>query len=146
MIWQARYTPTRSGIHFPENARFVPGIDVSERYVNLARNWYEQAGLSKEQQRLFIDSRTSPSPAAKRSPLYVILTRENGEILEEGYTPDNEADMRAFLRFSLPRIGKYKLIVKEKKDADPIATLDVQPTSAAVQLIYLSPEMLRQQS
>lgn len=146
MIWKARYAPALGGLNFPEGSRFVPGVDVSERYVKLARDWYEKAGLSKEQQRLFIDSRIAPSPMAKRAPLYVILARENGEILEEGYTPDNEADMRAFLRFSLPRIGKYKLIVKQKKDADPIATLDIQPTDTAVQLIYISPEMLRQQS
>ncbi len=80
------------------NNKSIEAEDVSARYQQLARAWYEKNGLAADQQRLLIDilPRTNEE-------IIIKLVNGKGEVLGSGPAPKPEDDMREMLRLSLPR-------------------------------------------
>ncbi len=106
----------------------VEAEDVSARYQQLARNWYEKNGLAADQQRLLIDilPRTNEE-------IIIKLVNAKGETLASGPAPKPEDDMREMLRLSLP--------LDKSQDCSLLfpdgSMMKIAPTDAPTQVIRL---------
>ena len=103
-------------------------VDVTERYMNLARRWYEDNGLAACNQRLLVDVRQRRETA----PTLQIVCKD-GNVISSGKLPTLRDDMRYFTRLELPREGEYFLRLKGHS-----VLLPIQATSAPVQIISLN--------
>lgn len=103
-------------------------VDVTERYMNLARRWYEDNGLAAGSQRLLVDvhQRRETAPTLQ-------LVCKDGNVISSGKLPTLRDDMRYFTRLELPREGEYFLRLKGHS-----ALLPIQATPAPVQIISLN--------
>lgn len=121
----------------------VSGVNVTARYMQLARAWYERSGLPADCQRLFIECiETQPSaPAgatARRIPLHVVLLGPDGTVAAEGESPGDGADMRYYLRLTAPRRSGYTVQARRTKDGPVLASMPVEPDDAPTQVLRLS--------
>lgn len=98
--------------------------DVTQRYMQLARRWYAQAGIPENSQRILIDIQPRPDNA----PM-VELVDENNQVISSGQLPTSRNDMRYFTRLTLPREGKHYLRVQGAAERTLIL-----PTPAPVQI------------
>lgn len=127
-------TPDGNSTWYPERLAKAHNItnfsasDVTPRYMNLARRWYEDNGLAADSQRLLVDvhQRRETAPTLQ-------LVCKDGHVISSGKLPTISDDMRYFTRLELPRKGKYFLRLKGRNDLLPI-----QATSAPVQIISLN--------
>ncbi len=106
----------------------IRGVDVSERYQALARDWYAQNGVPADRQKLMVD--IFPRRDDVRD---VLLENEQGAEIARAALPTKRDDMRRFATLLLPREGACYLRV-----AGSSKRVRVAATSAAVQLIRLS--------
>ncbi len=103
------------------------GVDVTERYLALARDWYAQNGVPADRQKLMVD--IYPRSAEPRE---VVLENEAGEVLARAQLPTKQDDMRRFATLLLPRGGDFYLRAEGSEKRVRVAA-----TTAAVQLIRL---------
>ena len=75
-------------------------VDVTDRYMALAHEWYRLHGLSEGQQRLMVDVQPRP-----REAVAVYLEAEDGTRLAEAASPTQADDVRYFARLAIPRCG-----------------------------------------
>lgn len=101
--------------------------DVTQRYMQIARRWYAQAGIPENTQRILIDIQPRPDNA----PM-VELVDENNQVISSGQLPTSRNDMRYFTRLTLPREGKHYLRVQGAAERALIL-----PTPAPVQIIRI---------
>lgn len=99
--------------------------DVTARYQKWSREWYEQAGLPPDCQRLMVDVRERRETARP-----VELQDESGRVISRALLPTRRDDVRRCARLLLPRNGRYYL----KTDAE---TIEVTATEAPVRIIRL---------
>ncbi len=104
----------------------VKAQDATERYRNLAAEWYANNGLPPDRQRLMVDLHPRSDDARA-----VQLVSADGTVLETKPLPTTRDDMRKFAAFSLPRQGQFYLVFPDK------STFPVQATQAPVQLLRL---------
>lgn len=121
----------------------VHGINVTARYMQLARAWYEHSGLPADSLRLFIESLQATPPGTpgaptRRIPLHIVLLGPDGSVAAEGESPGEEADMRYFLRLLAPRRPGYTIQARRAKDGPVLASMAVSPGDAPTQVIRLS--------
>lgn len=127
-------TPTGSTSWVPDsnirifNNMMIPAEDVTDRYLELARRWYERSGVPADTQRLLIDARPR-----RLSPPQVELANEQGKVIGSATLPSTRDDMRYFARLSLPRQGSYTLRVQGESE-----TLRIQATHAPVRILRLT--------
>lgn len=114
----------------------VPGVDVTPRYMQLARAWYENSGLPDGSLRLFIES--TGGALQRRIPLHIVLLGPDGSIADEGDSPGEEDDMRYYLRLTAPCRSGYTLQARGTKNGPVLATASVEPGDAPSQVIRLS--------
>lgn len=107
--------------------------DVTERYMNLSRQWYARAGIPENTQRLLIDLQPRPQIAP-----VVELVNEEGNVIDSGQLPTTRDDMRYMTRLLLPRTGRHFLRMAGSDAEHPIA-----PTSPPVRLISLKSSTLK---
>ena len=102
--------------------------DVTQRYMKLARQWYEKNGLSTDTQRLLVNvnERRETAPTLQ-------LVCKDGNVISSGKLPTLRDDMRYFTRLELPREGEYFLRLKGHS-----ALLPIRATAAPVQIISLN--------
>ena len=128
-IWAATAEPT--GHYFPavwnRDSR-IPAIDVTERYIRLARAWSEQNGQDPAKQKLMVE--LLPRPA---SPTIIQLIDGSGNLIDEAPLPGPSDDIRKLATLQLPRSGTHYLRLKDR----PGSTLPVSPTDNAVQILHL---------
>lgn len=105
----------------------IAAEDVTERYLELSRRWYEKAGLPPHTQRILID--VLPRTDA---PRLIILENEQGEELAQAPLPTAREDMRRSATLNLPRKGQFYLRIQGSKQRLPIS-----PTPTPVQNIIL---------
>ncbi len=105
----------------------IEAEDVTERYLELARAWYEKAGLPADSQRLMLD--IHPRPAQARM-IYLEDAEENR--IAEATLPTQNDDMRRTAVLNLPRTGSYYLRVQGSTQRQP-----VQAGAAPVQVLHL---------
>lgn len=88
--------------------------DVTERYTQLAQEWYAKAKLPPGHKRLMVDVQPRP-----KQPLTLILEAEDGKPLATAPSPTVRDDLRQFAAFNLPEKGRYYLRFqgREKRDA-----------------------------
>lgn len=96
-------TPPDAPEH-PENAPAFMVEDVTERYLKLARQWYEKNGLSPEQQRILVDV----SPRIETSEPVEILDA-CGTVISRAQLPTTRDDVRRFASLIVPRSGQHVL-------------------------------------
>lgn len=104
----------------------LPAEDVTERYLEQARRWYESDGLPAGTQRIMVD--ISPRPAASAA---VSIEDESGNAVSSDALPTTQDDMRKTARLLLPRNGSYYLRVEGQERRELL------PTAAPVQVIRL---------
>lgn len=102
--------------------------DVTERYMELARQWYAAHGLPAGSQRLLVDVKNRRESA----PVLQLVNKE-GAIISSGRLPALGDDIRFFTRLELPRQGEYYLRLQGRQELHPI-----RATSAPVQIISLN--------
>jgi hypothetical protein len=104
----------------------IAAEDVTERYTQLATQWYSKNGLPADRQRLLLDlhPRTEEQQIVK-------LVDESGTILEEQPLPTTRDDVRKFATFSLPRTGLHYLIFPGNQ------AFPIQATEAPVNVLRL---------
>lgn len=102
--------------------------DVTQRYMQLARQWYAAAGIPENTQRLLIDLQPRPDISA-----VVELVDESGNVVSRGELPTSRDDMRYLTPLDLPRQGQIYIRVNQSN-----RLLPVQPTSQPVQIIRLN--------
>lgn len=107
--------------------QFIPAEDVTERYLALARRWYEQAGLPASRQRVLVDITPRPETAAA-----VQIEDEAGRIISSALLPTKQDDMRNMARLELPREGRYYLHIEGRERAE------LPATEAPVQVIEVN--------
>lgn len=107
--------------------QFIPADDVTERYLTLARRWYEQAGLPASCQRVLVDITPRPETAAA-----VQIEDEAGRIISSALLPTKQDDMRNMARLELPREGRYYLHIEGRERAE------IPATEAPVQVIEVN--------
>lgn len=78
--------------------------DVTERYMKLARQWYEKNGLLPEYQRILVD--VTPRMA---EPETVEILNPRGEVISCAQLPTVRDDVRRFASLVVPRSGRYIL-------------------------------------
>lgn len=99
--------------------------DVTDRYQQWSREWYEQAGLPPDCQRLMVDVRER-----QETPRTVELVDARGTVVSRALLPTLRDDVRRCATLLLPRSGRYYL----KTDSD---TIEVTATEAPVRIIRL---------
>ncbi len=121
--------PTHFYLPWAFHNKSVGAEDVSVRYQQLAKKWYEKNGIPADTQRLMVD--VQPRSA---EDVQVKLVDAKGKELSAGLLPKPQQDMRDMLRLVLPRDEKqtYFLLFPT---GDKI---EVKPTGAAVQVIRLT--------
>lgn len=128
-IWAATDEPT--GHYFPavwnRDSR-IPAIDVTERYIRLARAWSEQNGQDPAKQKLMVELLPRPE-----SPTIIQLIDSKGNLIDEAPLPGPSDDIRKLATLQLPRSGTHYLRLKNI----PGSTLPVSPTDNAVQILHL---------
>lgn len=82
----------------------IPAEDVTERYLKLARQWYEESGYPADCQRLMVD-------VVERydTPQPVELLDASGKVIAQSVLPTKTDDMRRFASLALPREGNFVL-------------------------------------
>lgn len=122
---QRVYAASPSGqVRFLYGKRVVCMEDVTERYTQLAQEWYAKASLPAGHKRLMVD--VQPRPDA---PLTLILEREDGTPLATASSPTSHDDLRQFASFNLPEQGQFYLRVQGLPHREP-----VQATSRPAQV------------
>lgn len=111
------------------NRAVLPAEDVTERYLSLARRWYEQSGLPADRRRLMVE--LTPRPDAARA---VQVEDEEGNVISSALLPTKQDDMRNMARLQLPRTGKFYLHVEGRERSE------VPPTESPVQVLTLQSE------
>lgn len=122
-------TPQGKSTWSPElpGSTSIPAEDVTERYSQLALNWYQQNGLPANIQRLLVDS------FPRQHTVHTIeLIDAAGKTISSAKLPTVADDMRYLARLALPREGKFFLRIQGKANQFPIS-----PTESAVQLLLL---------
>lgn len=99
--------------------------DVTQRYMDLARQWYAAAGIPENTQRILIDLQPRP----EQSPVVEIVNEEN-KVISSGILPTSRDDMRYFTRLTLPREGNHYLRIQNATERSPLT-----PTVAPVQIL-----------
>lgn len=102
--------------------------DVTERYMTLARLWYEKNGLDADRQRLLVDVQKRRDSAPELQ-----LVSRDGTVISSGKLPTISDDIRYFTRLELPRKGEYYLRLKGQQELLPVSA-----TTAPVQIISLN--------
>lgn len=102
--------------------------DVTERYTELAREWYICNGMDASTQRLMVNVRDR----REQAPVLELVDRK-GIVISAGRLPSLRDDMRYFTRLELPRSGEYYLRLKGEQKHIPI-----RATEAPVQIISLN--------
>lgn len=142
-----------AGAFFPaieaaENEQPVPGQDATERYLALAKNWYEHSGLGPDCQRLFVDScylylDKNEELQSARIPLHILLFAPDGSLVGEGESPGEQTDMRRYLNFTVPRKPGYYLEARRGGRNGPRQgglNLQVSNTPAQVVSVIVFPD------
>ena len=102
--------------------------DVTERYVKLARKWYEENGLPAHSQRLLVNV-----PNRREQAPILELVNSEGVVISAGKLPTTSDDMRYFTRLELPRSGTHFFRINGSNQLTP-----VRATDAPVQIISLN--------
>lgn len=102
--------------------------DVTERYMQLARKWYTQSGISENTQRILIDLQPRPEIAPA-----VEIINENGEVISSGQLPTSRHDMRYMTRLTMPRTGNHYLRLTGSAERTPI-----RQTAAPAQILRVN--------
>lgn len=123
-------TPQGVDTWYPADLPFpaMKAEDVTERYLQLAKEWYARHGHPAEHQRLLVDLQPRSN-----SPLQVMIVNESGTVLSSAQLPLSTDDVRYMTRLSLPRQGKYHLQISGSDSRIPL-----ECTPAPVQVLRLS--------
>lgn len=105
-----------------------PAIDVTERYLALARKWYAQAGIPENSQRLLIDLQ----PRQDKAPV-VELLNSDGKVITSALLPTTRDDMRYMTPLELPRMGQFNIRIGSSEPLIPVSA-----TSQPVQIITIN--------
>lgn len=89
-----------------EPAARIPVEDVTERYLQLAHEWYRRAGLSADSQRLWVDWQPRAEAAVE-----VQVCDAAGRVLSSAALPTLCDDVRYMARLTLPRAGESYLCI-----------------------------------
>lgn len=134
LIW--RYGENEGSLSAPSSGASVPGIDVTERYMELSKKWYGRNPSPGNSQRLYVDFRhVEPSGKVVRKPARVLLKDGEGRELGRGITPSPENDMRQFLQLSIP-LGTVCLLEWERSDGT-LEQKEIISTDTPVQIVNL---------
>lgn len=123
-------------IELPPGHAPAPGVDVTARYMQLAREWYKNSGLPSDCLRLFVES--TGGALQSRVPMHIVLLGPDGSVAAEGESPGEEADMRYYLSLTAPRRTGYTLQARRAKGGPVLASASVEPGDAPTQVIRLS--------
>lgn len=109
--------------------RILPAVNVSARYAQLAREWYDRSGTAAAGQRLMVDCEQRAD-----APVPVRVETEAGECVSADTLPTTQDDMRRFARLTLPRDTetRYFLRIGEEGERRPLLC-----TPAPVQILRL---------
>lgn len=118
------WTPDQAAIWKYSNFR---AKDVTERYLQLAREWYAQEGVPESTQRILVDLH----PRTEHGILAEIINSQ-GKVVASGKLPTSRDDMRYFTRLSMPREGNHFLRLVGSKELTHL-----RPTDAPVQILRL---------
>lgn len=124
-------TAAPTGKYFPtvwNRENRIPAVDVTDRYIRLAREYCQRNGQSPDTQKLMIDLQPRP----KQAPV-VELVDEKGQVLAEAPLPCATDDMRRMTILNLPRDGQFTLRLKEQ----PQLSVPVRATENAVRILRL---------
>lgn len=111
----------------PQN-HSIKAVDVSERYRQLAHQWYQKKKRPANSQQILIDFQPRPRVAQKAQ-----LCDEKGQVICEGLLPHQGDDMRKMLSLELPRqSGKNFYLLLENGLKHKIS-----PTEAPVQVLHI---------
>ena len=123
------YSPSQPQLCFRYGPSIIPAVDVTARYLALARDWYAKAKLPPDHQRLLVD--VQPRPA---TPLTLYLETADGSILATAPSPTTQSDLRYFTPFNLPRTaGPHFLRLGSSPTRTPIS-----PTPPPAQVIVMT--------
>lgn len=121
----------------PAGDKLVPGVDVTDRYIQLAKKWYKSNGTNDDRQKLYVDCvQLVGEGKSLRKPVEVRLMDENGSELEKGMTPSPEKDVRQFLKFFIPQ-GKTCSLEWNTPDGMVQKKKVVVSNNAPVQIVNL---------
>lgn len=123
-------TPTGTSLWIPLDAE-TPDItaeDVTERYLEQARQWYENKGVPRNTQRLLIDIQ----PRNDSAQVAEIIDKEDA-VISSGMLPTSRNDMRYLTRLTLPREGEHYLRLRGETKR-----MRLHPTDAPVQILNLT--------
>lgn len=135
MIWEAKVNTKTSSIVFPQEARSVPGINVTKRYGKLAKAWYEQQADKTPGSELLIELTELKDNQTHRIEAKATLSDEQGKTIAEGTTPSSTADMRQFLILKLPQDVQTATLTITHPESDQTFTQTVKHTQAPLQII-----------
>lgn len=105
----------------------ITAEDVTERYLELSRVWYEKAGLPSDCQRLMVDIHPRMDDI-----LTLVLENEQGSVISRSPLPTTRDDMRRSATLNLPRQGSHYLRIQGCDQR-----IEIAPTSAPVQVLML---------
>lgn len=88
----------------PWPGRPIPAEDVTERYLQLASDWYADHGVPADKQRIMLDIKPRP-----QTPTMARLVDQEGKLLQEIPLPTTSNDVRYMSTFDLPRTGQFFL-------------------------------------
>lgn len=130
--WQRIKAATPSGKnqwYLPELTQFpaIPAEDVTERYMERARQHYAERGMSPVHQRLLVDLQ----PRSSKPPM-VELLNDKQEVVSCLRLPALSDDVRYFTRMQLPRTGQHYLRIEGRSNLVPISA-----TEGPVQIVRL---------
>ncbi|MBR1981509.1 MAG: hypothetical protein IKA23_02005 [Akkermansia sp.] len=105
--------------------------DVTERYTELARLWYQQNGLPAGVQRLLVD--VTPRQTI---PILVEVVNSDNDVVSSGVLPTESDDLRFMTRLTLPRTGEHVLRISNTGQQIPISS-----TSQPVRILHIFHEL-----
>ncbi len=105
----------------------VEAVDVTERYLELARQWYAHNGVPAESQKLMVDVHPRD-----RKPRTLVLEDADGAHLAHTKLPTSTDDVSQFATLLIPRGIPCRLRVEGSSTLYPLSS-----TEAAVQIIRL---------
>lgn len=114
---------------FVLDKRLLPAVNVSDRYAQLAREWYDRSGTTAAGQRLMVDCEQRAETA-----LPVRVETEAGACVSADTLPTTKDDVRRFARLTLPRDEEtqYYLRIGDAPERLPLLC-----TPAPVQILRL---------
>lgn len=136
LIWYARQLTPDGDVLFDEQAPKIPGLDVTERYMRLAKNWYAKHPSPERTQKLYVDHREKGQDQLSRTPVEVVLKDTQGKEWGRGKTPGTSEDVRQFLNLTLPQ-DRDCYLEWQTPNGTKIQK-KVTPTNTPVQIVCLN--------